>query len=156
MRTIAGLEEEEPRLPFSLSPFSSDSAAVFNPHRRSFSYYRLPVHLLKLTVLKLDGSSFGMTKMCLSFIHVFSWYDLNLIFSADVQVPRMASVRELKMAVEEVFDESQKGKTMESISWSGLTVLAWANSSIFFSLDLMWCLVQGSCMGSILLVISRT
>lgn len=26
----------------------------------------------------------------------------------------------------------------------------------FFSLDLMWCLVQGSCMGSILLVISRT
>ncbi|XP_020590666.1 U11/U12 small nuclear ribonucleoprotein 25 kDa protein-like [Phalaenopsis equestris] len=93
MPTIAGVEDKEPRLSLPHRPFSSDSAALRTPDRRSFSYYRLPVHLLNLTVLKLDGSSF------------------------DVQVPRTASVRELKMAVEEVFDKSQMDRRTESISW---------------------------------------
>ncbi|KAH0459276.1 hypothetical protein IEQ34_012090 [Dendrobium chrysotoxum] len=98
MPTIASLEEKEPRPSFSLSSFSSASASasssVYIPRRRSFSYYRLPVHLLKLTVLKLDGSSF------------------------DVQVARTASVRELKMAVEEVFGQYHMDRKMESISWA--------------------------------------
>ncbi|KAF3794338.1 U11/U12 small nuclear ribonucleoprotein [Nymphaea thermarum] len=60
---------------------------------KSFSYYRLPQKLLKLSVVKLDGSRF------------------------DVQVARTASVAELKRRVEDVFDqapEEGKGK----ISWS--------------------------------------
>ncbi|KAI0504531.1 hypothetical protein KFK09_015483 [Dendrobium nobile] len=94
MPTIASLEEKEPRPSFSLSTFSSASTSVYIPRRRSFSYCRLPVHLLKLTVLKLDGSSF------------------------DVHVARTASVRELKMAVEEVFGQYHMDRTMESISWA--------------------------------------
>ncbi|KAL0916569.1 hypothetical protein M5K25_014093 [Dendrobium thyrsiflorum] len=96
MPTIASLEEKEPRPSFSLSSFSSasSSTSVYIPRHRSFSYYRLPVHLLKLTVLKLDGSSF------------------------DVQVARMASVRELKMAVEEVFGQYHMDRKMENISWA--------------------------------------
>lgn len=93
MRGIVGLEENEPRLPFYLSPFSPNSAAVSFPHRRSSSYCRLPVHLIKLTVLKLDGTSF------------------------DVHVTREASVLELKMAVEEIFVQSQN-RSSENISWS--------------------------------------
>lgn len=93
MTSIVRLRENEPRLPFSLSPFLSDSAAVTLPRRRSFSYYRLPAHPIKLTVLKLDGTSF------------------------DVQVSMTASVRELKMAVEGVFGQSLDG-IKENISWT--------------------------------------
>ncbi|KAK8954687.1 hypothetical protein KSP39_PZI002585 [Platanthera zijinensis] len=93
MRGIVGLEENEPRLPFYRSPSPPGSAAVSFPHRQSFSYYRLPVQLIKLTILKLDGTSF------------------------DVHVSREASVLELKMAVEEVFCQSQN-RPNENISWS--------------------------------------
>ncbi|KAG9456721.1 hypothetical protein H6P81_001229 [Aristolochia fimbriata] len=62
--------------------------------RRSFNYRRLPHDLfLKLTILKLDGSSF------------------------DVQVMSTASVLELKQAVEEFFSRSP-GEDDDDISWS--------------------------------------
>ncbi|KAK1291528.1 hypothetical protein QJS10_CPB17g02385 [Acorus calamus] len=62
---------------------------------RSFSYHycRLPQQLLRLSVLKLDGSSF------------------------EVQVAKMASIGELKMAVEEIFSHSPK-EGQGKISWS--------------------------------------
>uniref|UniRef100_A0A1D1Y5Y6 U11/U12 small nuclear ribonucleoprotein n=1 Tax=Anthurium amnicola TaxID=1678845 RepID=A0A1D1Y5Y6_9ARAE len=57
----------------------------------SFSYYRLPEHRLRLTIVKLDSSSF------------------------DVQVMRSASISDLKLAVEEIFTRSPKGEG--EISW---------------------------------------
>ncbi|XP_031484360.1 uncharacterized protein LOC116253596 isoform X1 [Nymphaea colorata] len=70
------------------------SAASVVP-RKSFSYCKLPQQrqLLKLTVLKLDGTCF------------------------DVQVARTASVGELKQAVEDVFNQSPK-EDHRKISWS--------------------------------------
>ncbi|CAN6449798.1 unnamed protein product [Victoria cruziana] len=60
---------------------------------KSFSYYRLPHELLKLSVVKLDGSRF------------------------DVQVAKTASVAELKRRVEDVFDRApEEGR--QNISWS--------------------------------------
>ncbi|XP_019098699.1 PREDICTED: uncharacterized protein LOC109131996, partial [Camelina sativa] len=49
------------------------------PRRRSFNYNQMPEEPIKLTVLKLDGSSFG------------------------IQVLKTATVGELKMAVEAAF-----------------------------------------------------
>ncbi|KAK1275550.1 hypothetical protein QJS04_geneDACA001545 [Acorus gramineus] len=59
----------------------------------SYHYYRLPQQMLKLSVLKLDGSAF------------------------DVQVARTANVGQLKMAVEEIFAQSPK-EGQGKISWS--------------------------------------
>ncbi|MQM04063.1 hypothetical protein Taro_036858 [Colocasia esculenta] len=64
---------------------------------RSFSYCRLPEYPLRLTIVKLDRSSF------------------------DVQVMKSASVLGLKLAVEEIFSRSPKGEGM--ISWS----LVWSH-----------------------------
>ncbi|KAF8400615.1 hypothetical protein HHK36_013914 [Tetracentron sinense] len=64
-----------------------------NGLRRSFSYHKLPQQLIKLSILKLDGSCF------------------------DVQVARIASVAELKQAVEDVFSQSPK-EGQGKISWS--------------------------------------
>lgn len=58
--------------------------------RRKFSYSKLPSQLLRLSILKLDGSCF------------------------DVQISRTATVSELKLAVEKIFSQSPK----EEISWS--------------------------------------
>ncbi|CAL9127469.1 uncharacterized protein LOC135642601 [Musa acuminata AAA Group] len=65
-------------------------------HRRhnSFSYFRLPTDpLLRLSVLKLDGSSF------------------------DVQIAKTACVGELKEAIEELFSQPSKDGSC-IISWS--------------------------------------
>ncbi|CAA7407643.1 unnamed protein product [Spirodela intermedia] len=59
----------------------------------AFSYDRLPAQQLRLTIVKLDGSSF------------------------DVQVVKSASVTELKLAVEEIFSGSPRGGGA-GISWS--------------------------------------
>ncbi|CAA6670570.1 unnamed protein product [Spirodela intermedia] len=59
----------------------------------AFSYDRLPAQQLRLTIVKLDGSSF------------------------DVQVVKSASVTELKLAVEEIFSGSPRGGG-GGISWS--------------------------------------
>ncbi|CAB79945.1 hypothetical protein [Arabidopsis thaliana] len=66
------------------------------PRRRSFNYNQMPEEPIKLTVLKLDGSSFG------------------------IQVLKTATVGELKMAVEAAFSHlpiSGPGK----ISWFSTT-----------------------------------
>ncbi|XP_002517655.2 uncharacterized protein LOC8282356 isoform X1 [Ricinus communis] len=60
---------------------------------RRYSYLKLPQQLLKLTVLKLDGSSF------------------------DVNIGRNATVAELKQAVEEIFSSSPE-EGHDKISWS--------------------------------------
>ncbi|XP_042513277.1 uncharacterized protein LOC122088166 [Macadamia integrifolia] len=60
---------------------------------RSFSYLKLPQQLFKLSILKLDGSSF------------------------DVQVAGTASVDELKQAIEDSFNLSPK-EGQGKISWS--------------------------------------
>ncbi|KAG0449652.1 hypothetical protein HPP92_027272 [Vanilla planifolia] len=93
MPKIVDQEEEQGwRRSFCLSPFPSGSSIVFCSPRSSFSYRRLPVHLAKLTIIKLDASSF------------------------DVHVARTASVRELKIAVEDVFTQSKKDGPREAIS----------------------------------------
>ncbi|KAL6996622.1 hypothetical protein U1Q18_006753 [Sarracenia purpurea var. burkii] len=73
------------------------SFRVLDPLRRNslrnLAYHKLPQQLLKLSILKLDGSSF------------------------DVYVSRNATIAELKQAVEEVFSVSPKdGECV--ISWS--------------------------------------
>ncbi|KAJ4953208.1 hypothetical protein NE237_030040 [Protea cynaroides] len=85
-------QKESPR-------FSFDGSHPFTPlcgdvgTRRSFSYLKLPQHLFKLTILKLDGSSF------------------------DIQIGRKASVDELKQAIEDFFNLSPK-EGQGKISWS--------------------------------------
>ncbi|KAI3777768.1 hypothetical protein L1987_47570 [Smallanthus sonchifolius] len=59
----------------------------------SYSYHKLPKSRLKLSVLKLDGSSFG------------------------VEVPMSATVAELKLALEEFFNLLPKDERC-TISWS--------------------------------------
>ncbi|KAL6013427.1 hypothetical protein ACLOJK_003925 [Asimina triloba] len=59
---------------------------------RTFSYHRLPQQLLRLSVLKLDGSCF------------------------EVQIERKASISELKRAIENIFSKSSKEGEGE-ISW---------------------------------------
>ncbi|KAD2806159.1 hypothetical protein E3N88_39536 [Mikania micrantha] len=59
----------------------------------SYSYHKLPKSLLKLSVLKLDGSSFG------------------------IEVPVSATVAELKLALEEFFHLLPKDERC-TISWS--------------------------------------
>ncbi|XP_057511688.1 uncharacterized protein LOC130793827 [Actinidia eriantha] len=79
---------------------SSCCGVPISPHlridgirRKSFSYAKLPLHPLKLSVRKLDGSSF------------------------DVEIVRTATVGELKLAVEGVFSHMPK-KGPGKISWS--------------------------------------
>lgn len=72
----------------SLSPI-----LLSDGYYRSFSYCKLPEQLLKLSILKLDGSCF------------------------EVHVARSATVAELKEAVEEVFSLSPK-EGQGKISWS--------------------------------------
>ncbi|XP_034700615.1 U11/U12 small nuclear ribonucleoprotein 25 kDa protein-like [Vitis riparia] len=61
--------------------------------RESFAYQKLPQQLLRLSVLKLDGSCF------------------------EIQVPKGASIAELKEAVVKAFGQTQEeGQT--KISWS--------------------------------------
>uniref|UniRef100_A0A5B7C3J6 SNRNP25 ubiquitin-like domain-containing protein n=1 Tax=Davidia involucrata TaxID=16924 RepID=A0A5B7C3J6_DAVIN len=72
-----------------LAPLSLNNALF----PRSFSYHKLPPQLLKLSVLKLDGSSF------------------------DVHIARSATVSELKIAVEEIFSLSPR-EDQGKISWS--------------------------------------
>ncbi|XP_050366295.1 uncharacterized protein LOC126784828 isoform X2 [Argentina anserina] len=81
---------ERPRRSRSL-PFSP-LLIIDGLSRKSFSYSALPQEPLKLSVLKLDGSSF------------------------DIEVPKTATVAELKQAVESVFSHMpQKGPG--KISW---------------------------------------
>ncbi|KAF2533424.1 hypothetical protein F2Q70_00033404 [Brassica cretica] len=61
--------------------------------RKSFSYNQLPEEPIKLTVLKLDGSSFG------------------------VEVLKKATVRDLKMAVEAAFSHLTITSLGNNISW---------------------------------------
>lgn len=73
-------------------PFSPLATVVGGISRKSFSYSQLPQEPLKLSVLKLDGSSF------------------------DIEVMKMATVLELKEAVEHVFSFMPK-KGEGKISW---------------------------------------
>ncbi|URD91857.1 hypothetical protein MUK42_01076 [Musa troglodytarum] len=90
--------------------------------RRSISYCRLPEQLLRLSVLKLDGSSFGTFRYFLRpFKKVHVLLDLSLpilktAMLAEVEVARTASVVELKMEIEDIFSESPDEGGC-SISW---------------------------------------
>ncbi|OWM86725.1 hypothetical protein CDL15_Pgr015761 [Punica granatum] len=87
----------------------SSSLLSFSPQlmieglsRTSFSYHKLPPEPIKLSVLKLDGSSF------------------------DVRVMGTATVGELKEAVESAFSHMPKkgpGKISWYILWSTLLIL---------------------------------
>ncbi|KAG6517810.1 hypothetical protein ZIOFF_021209 [Zingiber officinale] len=81
---------------FSSGRSPSSDAGVGSRRRSSSSYFRLPSDgILRLSVLKLDGSSF------------------------DVRVARTASVRDLKDAVEDLFSELREPEDGKgSISWS--------------------------------------
>ncbi|XXG59244.1 hypothetical protein AAC387_Pa04g1359 [Persea americana] len=79
--------EERPRFKQCFSPLASKEDGC------SSSYYKLPEQLIKLSVLKLDGSSF------------------------DIQISRCATVGEVKLAVEELFSRSTKEEGEGEISW---------------------------------------
>ncbi|WJZ98155.1 hypothetical protein VitviT2T_016704 [Vitis vinifera] len=63
--------------------------------RKSFAYQKLPQQLLRLSVLKLDGSCF------------------------EIQVPKGASIAELKEAVVKAFGQTQE-EEQTKISWYGV------------------------------------
>ncbi|KAG1327169.1 hypothetical protein COCNU_01G011030 [Cocos nucifera] len=89
-------ESEELRQPPPpLFPGVEDDVGIGVPanRRSSFSYHRLPEQLIKLTIIKLDATSF------------------------DVQIARTAAVWELKMAIENLFHNSAKDGGFY-ISWS--------------------------------------
>ncbi|XP_008806072.1 uncharacterized protein LOC103718854 [Phoenix dactylifera] len=90
-------ESEELRQPPPppLFPGVEDDVGIGVPanRRRSFSYHRLPEQLIKLTIIKLDATSF------------------------DVQISRTAAVWQLKMAIENIFNNSAKDGGC-NISWS--------------------------------------
>ncbi|KAJ8500102.1 hypothetical protein OPV22_010654 [Ensete ventricosum] len=89
--------EKLPRSPAHPSPSphldDDDDIGASAGRRRSITYCRLPEQLLRLSVLKLDGSTF------------------------EVEVARTASVVELKMEIEGIFSESPDEGGC-SISWS--------------------------------------
>ncbi|KAA0050134.1 U11/U12 small nuclear ribonucleoprotein 25 kDa protein-like isoform X2 [Cucumis melo var. makuwa] len=81
-----------------IEPIVPDSCCISprfhtNSFRRSLRYNRLPPQLLRLSVLKLDGSSF------------------------EVQVERTATVAAVRDAVESVFCEMSMNKEDFNISW---------------------------------------
>lgn len=98
---------------------------------RSLSYNKLPQQLLRLSIIKLDGSSFGNSRYFHAFLPFFFFKKKNVIIRVsfeliyyvcvlklflDVQIGSSSTVGELKLAVEEVFSWSPKvgqGK----ISW---------------------------------------
>ncbi|WOL13591.1 hypothetical protein Cni_G22361 [Canna indica] len=85
-------ESMSPRL--SLSHGGEVGIGVAHSRRSSFSYYRLPIDAaLRLTILKLDGSSF------------------------EVQVAHTARVGELKKAIEDLFNQPSEDED-SSISWT--------------------------------------
>ncbi|XP_010943279.3 uncharacterized protein [Elaeis guineensis] len=81
--------------PPPLFPGVEDDVGIGVPanRRSSFSYHRLPEQLIKLTIIKLDATSF------------------------DVQIARTAAVWELKMAIENLFKNSADDGGCY-ISWS--------------------------------------
>ncbi|EXC33715.1 hypothetical protein L484_008959 [Morus notabilis] len=70
--------------------------------RRSFAYHKLPQQLLKLSVLKLDGSFF------------------------EVQVRKTATVAELKKAVEDVFSQLPEDKETKFLGHMYGVIFAYA------------------------------
>ncbi|XP_047309989.1 uncharacterized protein LOC124913591 [Impatiens glandulifera] len=84
---------------------------------RSLSYSKLPPQLTRLSVLKLDGSSF----VC--------WFDDN---NADVNVARNARVGDIKWAIEDLFNSSSFDG-QEEIPWSqvwGYFCLSYKNKNL--------------------------
>ncbi|CAK9164886.1 unnamed protein product [Ilex paraguariensis] len=90
---------------------------------RNLSYQKLPQLLLKLSVLKLDGSSFGKSQCGVALCYwIFFEVRMGSIMDYDfdcvgVHVARNATVAELKLAIEEVFSWSPK-EDQGKISWS--------------------------------------
>ncbi|KAF9615195.1 hypothetical protein IFM89_022457, partial [Coptis chinensis] len=78
---------------YPFNPFSDGGGGGGGLSRLSFSYHKLPPQIIKLNILKLDGSSF------------------------DVQIAGNVTVGELKEAVEDVFMQSPKDGEGD-ISWS--------------------------------------
>ncbi|CAL9063137.1 unnamed protein product [Musa banksii] len=101
----------------SASALHLDAASPFADG--SFSYFRLPADpLLRLSVLKLDGSSFGSHSVLVnpfSSDALVNLVNLPIDSRADAQVARTARVRELKEAVECLFSRPSKDATT---SWS--------------------------------------
>ncbi|TXG69370.1 hypothetical protein EZV62_004305 [Acer yangbiense] len=87
---------------------------------RTLSYLKLPQSRLRLSVLKLDASLFGLSLFLFSFMLLEMEKLLHtLLFDLKpyVYVPRNATVEELKQAIEEVFTLSPtEGQGM--ISWT--------------------------------------
>lgn len=93
-------DEEDVSPRFSFQKNGSSLSCVVPPfllndsiNRKSLYYNKLPEEPLKLTVLKLDGSSF------------------------DIKVPRNGTVTELKLAVESAFSHLPNTGT-DKVSWS--------------------------------------
>nr|XP_009771417.1 PREDICTED: uncharacterized protein LOC104221959 [Nicotiana sylvestris] len=98
MEVLEREEDVSPRYSFqrngsSLSCVVPPFLLIDNIPKKSLSYNKLPEEPLKLTVLKLDGSSF------------------------DIKVARNATVAELKQAVEAAFSHFPKAGTGK-VSWS--------------------------------------
>lgn len=92
--------------------------------RLSFSYHKLPKQLLKLSVLKLDGSSFGklsillLSRNIICFHAQFQLFKFRFLFFdyLGVEVSMNATVADLKLVLEEFFRFLPKEKRC-IVSW---------------------------------------
>lgn len=118
--------EERPRFKQCFSPLASFENGL--AHHRSASYFKLPEQLLKLSVLKLDGSSFGERLGFLLLSLFLFWFCVHLslslacsfpifFFFSDVHISRWATIAELKLVVEELFSRSPDVEEEGEISW---------------------------------------
>lgn len=92
--------------------------------RKSFSYNKLPSQPLTLTVIKLDGSSFGTMcfhiKLFPFFFFFFGslWIQMNLVLVlfAVIEVPKTGTVAQLKQGVEAAFSHLPRNGP-GTVSW---------------------------------------
>lgn len=120
---------------FSSSSSSSSPLPIFCS-TKSLLYDKLPSEPLRLSVLKLDGTSFGNFFLYNHHLAVYEFLFLLLLlnwnlFFSDVHVSKNATIAELKDAVEGVFSYMpQHGPA--KISWYFFT------HYVFFILLLFW------------------
>lgn len=111
-----------PSLPLSSSQFTTVVMnGILSRKSFSFSYRKLPSQPLRLSVLKLDGSSFGNSSVIIFLCFMANFNSMKLIMSClicftDIVVSKMATIAEVKQAVQAVFSHMPK-KGPGKISW---------------------------------------
>lgn len=130
MLNMQTLEQNDELISPSVSFRRSGSLMCPNPSlyslsRRSFSYNKLPPRPINLTVIKLDGSSFGtcffffvcyLSFFCVFCLVLYMEMNFKLCSFAEIEVPKSGTVAQLKQGVEKAFSHLPK-KGPGTVSW---------------------------------------